>query len=315
MSQVTSQEPTAAMMSERSLRAMVAGRLSDHLTLVKPGITVMVLITAAIGFAFGAGSSLGGWTSGAWWWLLAVTVVGAGLSCMGAGTLNQVLERDTDQSMTRTKDRPLPAGRMPMGEALAQGLALAVAGVMVLWLGGNLLSALLSAFTIVCYVMVYTPLKRLSWTSTQVGAVPGAMPPVIGYAVAAGYVGPEALLLFAIMALWQIPHFLAIGILCRDDYAAAGMPILPVLDGETGRRTHRWNVATAVALLVAGVSPTLLGYTGWLAFGVALVCGVWFVLLAIRLVYDPSRARARALFLASLVYLPLVLGVLVLDRV
>lgn len=312
MSQVTSQEPTATMLNARSLREAVAMRFSDHLTLVKPGITVMVLITAAIGFAFGAQGVAGGWQ---WWWLLAVTVVGTGLSCMGAGTLNQVIERDTDQCMARTRDRPLPAGRMTIGEATVQGLLLSVAGVAVLWLGANLLAALLSAFTIISYVMVYTPLKRLSWTSTQVGAVPGAMPPVIGYAVAAGYVGPEALLLFAIMALWQIPHFLAIGLLCRDDYAAAGMPILPVLDGETGRRSHRWNLATAAALLVAGVSPTLLGYTGWWAFAVALLCGVGFLVLAVRLVQQPGRARARALFLASLAYLPLVLGVLVWDRV
>ncbi|MEX0654599.1 MAG: heme o synthase [Phycisphaeraceae bacterium] len=308
MSQVTSQEPSTAIIAGRSLRAAVVARLSDHLTLTKPGITLMVLITAAIGYAFGAG--------GAWSWLaLAVTVVGTGFSCMGAATLNQVLEGDVDRRMERTKDRPIPAGRLSAVEALVQGLALSLAGVVTLWAGANLLAALLSLFTIVCYVTVYTPLKQLSWTSTQVGAVPGAMPPVIGYAAAAGYVGPEAGLLFAIMALWQIPHFLAIGILCRDDYARAGMPILPVLDGETGRRTHHWSLATAASLLVAGLLPTLLGYTGYLALAVALLCGVAFFALAVRLVLQPTRPRARALFLASLAYLPLVLGALVLDRV
>ncbi|MEX0887056.1 MAG: heme o synthase [Phycisphaeraceae bacterium] len=295
----------AAVVDRPGLLAALAARISDHITMTKPGITVMVGVTAGIGFVVGAG--------GAFEWVsFAAALVGTAMSCMGAGVFNQVIERDTDALMRRTADRPLPAGRVSVGEAMLAGVVLAVAGVGLLWVAGNLLAAALAALTIVTYAMVYTPLKRMHSVSTVIGAVPGAMPPVIGYAAAAQWIGVEAVLLFAIMFWWQIPHFLAIGWLYRDEYARAGLPILPVID-PTGAQTFRQILVTSGLLLVAGLLPTLFGFAGWIAFAVALAAGGWFLVLAVRLVRQPTRQRARGLFLASLVYLPVVLAAVVVG--
>ncbi len=297
----------AAVVDERAgVLAAISARVSDHVALTKPGITVMVVVTAGIGFIVGSGGAIANWPG------LLAALVGTALSCMGASVFNQVYERDTDGRMTRTADRPLPAGRLGMGEAMVVGAAYAAAGVALLWVGTNVLAATVAALTIVLYAMVYTPLKRMHNVSTVVGAVPGAMPPVIGYAAAAQWVGVEAVLLFAIMFWWQIPHFLAIGWLYREQYAKAGLPILPVVD-PGGRQTFVQILVTSVLLLVAGVAPTLLGYAGWLAFAVALAAGLGFFALAVRLVMAPTRGRARGLFLASLVYLPVVLAAVVVG--
>ena len=319
MSQVSTQEssvpttPESLPLAERSTGAVWAARLSDHVALTKPGITVMVVITTLVGFLMAAGTvgpaGAAGWSP----WVLLATLAGTGLSCMGASVFNQVYERDTDAKMARTSNRPLPAGRLTVLEALGAGTVFSLLGLGVLWLGANWLAAALSAFTIFSYALIYTPMKRTSSASTVVGAVPGAMPPVIGAAAASGTVGAEAALLFAIMFVWQLPHFWAIGLLYRDQYAAAGMPILPVVD-DTGRRTHRQILVTAVALLALGVLPTAVGVSGYVALATGALCGAVFLVFAVRLVARPDRKRARALFLASLAYLPIVLPALLLNQ-
>lgn len=305
MTQVSSSQDNPALALDE--RSALSVRLSDHLTLTKPGITAMVVITAFIGFAMGAVDA--SWSPVA----LLAALVGTGLSCMGASVYNQVYERDTDALMRRTQDRPLPAGRLSVGEAIVAGTLFSVLGVGVLWTGANGLAAALSAFTIFSYCLIYTPMKRVSSASTIVGAVPGAMPPVIGYAAVTGRVGIEAVLLFLIMFVWQLPHFYAIGYLYREDYARARLPILPVIDA-TGRRTFRQILITSVALLIVGVLPALVGGGGVFTLLAGAVCGGAFLALAIKLVLTGTRNQARALFLASLVYLPVVLTVVLLDH-
>lgn len=305
MTQVSSSQKDSLLLLEDS--AAAPSRLADHFALTKPGITAMVAVTALIGFAFAA-------TEAPWSALtLIAALVGTSLSCMGASVFNQLYERDTDALMQRTSDRPLPSGRLLPMEAVLTGVTCTVLGVGILLAGAHPLAAALSAFTIFSYCLIYTPLKRLSMTSTLVGAVPGAMPPVIGYAAVTGTVGLPAVLLFAIMFIWQLPHFYAIGYLYREDYGRAGFPILPVID-PTGRRTFRHILVTSVALLVAGVLPAFLGVGGYLTLIIGALCGGGFLVLAVQLVRQATRQQARTLFLASLLYLPLVLTAVLLDH-
>lgn len=292
--------------------AQTPSRRADYAELCKLRISLMVAITTFVGFAFGLplGFGVGGWSV----WTLLATLAGTTLACMGSGVLNQVYERRSDALMQRTADRPLPAGRIGSWEAMALGVVLAVAGCVLLWFEANPLSAMLCAFTIFSYTHVYTPLKQVHWLSTHIGAIPGAMPPVIGYAAAAGRLDWEAAALFAIMFIWQVPHFLAIAYLYRDDYARAGIPMLPVIEPD-GRRTFRQILATCVVLLGAGAAPLLLGMTGYASLVVATLLGLWFLWLAIKLIQSGKRDDARKLFLASLVYLPVVFAAMMLDRV
>jgi protoheme IX farnesyltransferase len=286
------------------------GRLADYATLTKPRITSLVVVTAYIGFALGGYAVAGAWS----WLMLAGTLVGTALSCMGASVLNQLYERDTDGLMERTGNRPLPAGRIAPREAAWLGVLLSAAGVAALWLTTNSLAAAASTFTIVTYTLLYTPMKRVSTLAVWVGAVPGAMPPIIGYAAATGTIGTPAWIAFAIMFVWQIPHFLAIAWLYRDDYARAGLPMLPVVEPDGGS-TFRQILATCFALLPLGLLPTLLNVSGMAYFVTAFVCGLLFLACAAALVHRPDRTRARRLFFASLIYLPVVLGAMLIDAV
>lgn len=295
-----------ASLSAESVCPAQPGRLADLATLTKPRITVMVAITAYIGYALAP-------ASGASWLPLFWAMVGTSLSCMGASVLNQVYERDTDGLMNRTRDRPLPAGRQRPAEALVLGLVLSIAGVLMLGLGTYWLAAGLSAFTILSYALVYTPLKRMTTLSLLIGAVPGAMPPVIGYAAASGDLGLGAGMTFLIMFVWQVPHFLAIAWLYREDYARAGLVMLPVID-PSGRRTFHQILISCMMMLPLGLLPTYLGMSGLLYFATAMACGAGFLWCGIALVLQPTRQRARLLFLASLVYLPVVLAMLLLDQ-
>lgn len=287
------------------LAAASSTRLADLVQLTKVRITMMVVITTYIGFALsGVGSGL----------LLAVTLIGTALSCMGAAALNQFAERDVDALMPRTQSRPLPAGRVTPQVALVTGLALSVLGVAILAVGANVLTASLSAFTILSYILFYTPLKRVTSVSTIVGAVPGALPPVMGYAAATGRVDAPAVLMFAIMFLWQLPHFLAIAWLYRKDYAAANMPMLPVVD-PSGASTFRQMILGCVVLLPLGLMPTMMGVCGEAYFVVAMIAGLVFLLSACQLMITRTRRHARLAFFVSLIYLPVVLGMMLLDRV
>ncbi len=310
MSQISTDNLEVLQTDAVTRRSVWAQVTSDLVQLAKLRITLMVVITAWIGLELGR-RSLGLWETQTL--LTAMTLLGTALSCMGAGALNQVMERDTDARMMRTRLRPIPAGRISMMMGLVTGLVWSLLGVVILWWGTHPLAAAVSGFTIISYVLVYTPMKRVTSLSTVIGAVPGALPPVIGYTAVTGRFGPEAWVVFAIMFLWQLPHFLAIAWLYRDDYARGGFPMLPVID-PSGRSTFRQMLLGCVALLPVGLMPTMLGFSGGLYFTGALLAGLVFLGFAVAVVAKPNRAQARALFFASLVYLPAVLALLVVDR-
>ena len=283
-----------------------AAAVTDFVALTKPRITVMVVFTALVGFVMGsrAGVSPSG--------LLAV-LLGVALVASGASAFNMLLERDTDALMRRTQDRPLPGGRLLPLEVGLFGAGLTAIGLLVLyWLSGPTAAAV-GFVTWVSYVFVYTPLKRRTSLSTLVGAVPGALPPVIGWAAARGTVDPPAFVLFAILFLWQIPHFLAIAWIYREDYARGGLPMLPVLDPQ-GHLTGRQAVSHSLALLFVSLAPFAAGMSGRVYLVGAVVLGMALTLVALRVAALRSIPAARHLFLASIVYLPVLSALLLLDR-
>jgi protoheme IX farnesyltransferase len=273
--------------------ALARASMSDYVALTKPRITLMVVLTALVGFVMGSAGTLD-------LPRLAATLVGTGLVAAGASAFNMVLERATDALMVRTRNRPLPAGRMRTVEGCAAGLALTVPGLVVLHAACGATAAAVALVTWASYVFVYTPLKTRTSLSTVVGAFPGALPPVIGWAAARGAVEPGAFVLFAILFLWQIPHFLAIAWIYRDDYARGGLPMLPVID-PAGALTGRQAVANSLALLVVSVMPTLTGMTGWLYLAGATVLGVALTAAAVAAAVRRTIPAARRLFVASVV--------------
>jgi protoheme IX farnesyltransferase len=279
----------------------------DYLELTKPRITLMVVLTALMGFVLAAPAS-------PFAWVLAATLAGTGLVAAGASALNMVVERRTDALMRRTQARPVPAGRLAAAEATAFGLALTTLGLAVLaWFAGAL-AAGVAAVTWLSYVLLYTPLKTRTSLATIVGAFPGALPPVIGWAAARHAIEPGAFILFAIMFLWQIPHFLAIAWIYREDYARGGLPMLPVLDPE-GRITGRQAVAHTLALVVVSLTPPAAGLAGSVYLAGALVLGIGFAAVAVASAVHRDVVWARRLFLASLAYLVLLCVIFFVDRV
>ncbi len=284
-----------------------SGRLSDFVALTRPRVVVMVLVTTLVGFYLGS--------VGAPDYLrLVSTLIGLGLAAGGTLALNQYLEQDVDARMERTRLRPLPDGRLEPKEALLFGAVITGGGLLFLALVVNLLSAGVTAVSVGSYLFLYTPLKRKTSLCSIVGAVPGALPPVIGWAAARGELGVEAWVLFAILFLWQIPHSLAIARLYRDDYARAGIRLLPVIEPDGGS-TGRQIVSNCLALLAVGSLPTLIGLAGSVYFVGAFVLGVGFLGCGIGLAISRSETAARRLLLASLVYLPAQLGLMALDKV
>ena len=280
-------------------------RAGAFLELTKPRITTLVLVTAAVGYGVGAGRGL---DPAAFLALLAGTAMVAG----GASALNQYSERETDARMERTRRRPLPSGRVAPGEALAFGLAASLAGL-VLLATINALTALLGTAALASYVLLYTPLKRVTSLCTVVGAVPGAIPPLMGWAAARGSLSAGAWALFAILFLWQLPHFLAIGWIYREDYARGGFPMLPVMDRDgasTGRQMMLYSAALVPVTLVAGALAS--AGTGYLWS--ALVLSLLFFAGSVRFFRERTPAAARVLFLVSILYLPIVLALMVFDR-
>lgn len=291
----------AALATAEAWRA----RASDYGELAKPSITLMVALTALAGFGMAP-------HDGATLYSALTSVIGIALCCAASNALNQVLERDTDGLMARTRNRPLPAGRMDAWEALVFAIALAAGGVTLLALFANALSALLAACTIAAYAFAYTPLKRASSLALFVGAVPGAMPPLLGWVSATGSLSPSAFALFAILFVWQIPHFLAIDWLHREDYARAGLKTTAVCD-PTGTSTAWRAVAGCLALLPLGVSPFVLHLAGPVYAGSAILLGLAYLASSITLARNRTRQSARRLLLASVAYLPLLLLILALD--
>jgi heme o synthase len=284
-------------------RARVA---SDLVALTKPRVVLMVLITTAVGYYVGL-------TGGPDYGRLVALLLGTALAAGGTLALNQYWERDVDARMARTRTRPLPEGRLTPLEALLFGAALTAAGLGVLALGAGWAPALTVAATFVLYVFAYTPLKLRTAFCTLVGAVPGALPPVAGWAAARDDLGLGAWVLFGILFLWQLPHTLAIAQLYREDYARAGVRLLPVIDAQ-GRATERQILGGTLALLAVSLLPTLIGLAGGVYFTGALVLGAAFVMMGAQQALAPSLVRARRVLLASLLYLPLLLALLAFDK-
>jgi protoheme IX farnesyltransferase len=298
--------PHAADFPVEATEAPARPRVADYLELTKPRVAVLVLFTVAVGALLASGPRVNGW-------VLLHTLLGTALVAGGASALNQWLERRSDAKMRRTENRPLPAGRLSAAEVLTFGGLLGAGGVAYLALAlGHWAAAAVAALTFALYVGVYTPLKRVTTLNTLVGAVPGALPPLIGWAAARGGLTWAAAPLFLILFLWQVPHFLAIAWAYRDDYARAGLRMLPVFD-RTGRATARRMVGWCVALLAASLTPPLFGPVGRVYLGGAAVLGLGFLAAALYFRRAPSAAAARLVLRASLVYLPGLLALLLLD--
>ena len=287
--------------------ANVMRRAADFFELAKPRVVLMVLITAFVGFYVGSDAVPN-------YLELLQMLFGTALAAGGTLALNQYLERDTDSVMARTRHRPLPDGRLQPREAACFGMLITLAGLVYLALAVNWMSACVTAVITVSYLLFYTPLKRKSSLCMLVGAVPGALPPVIGWVAARGTLTVDAWVLFAIMFLWQVPHTLAIARLYRDDYAKAGIQFLPVIDPDSGS-TDRQIISHSAALLAVSLLPTLLGFAGAIYFVAAFVLGVAFLASGVRLAMNSNLLRARRLLYASLIYLPALLLIMALDRV
>ena len=289
--------------------------IRDYIELTKPRITWLILMSTGIGYFFGLPSAPTwlGFLKNIPLLQFLHTILGTGLIASGSAALNQWYERASDVKMRRTAHRPLPAGRLTAGRALTFGVAISVAGFLELWLGVNLLSGVIGFLTLAVYLFVYTPLKSRTWWSTTIGAVPGPMPPLIGYAAAAGALTRESWVLFAILFLWQFPHFYAIAWMYREDYARAGICMLPVVEPD-GRSTARQIVLYGIALIPVSLIPSLLGMAGSIYLIGALVLGLWFLYSGVRVALDRTLGRARGVLINSVLYLPLIYGLLLLDR-
>jgi heme o synthase len=281
-------------------------RVAAYLELTKPRITFLIVLTAAAGFALAVPGRVD-------YRAMFIAMVGIALLSSGIATLNQYMEKDLDALMRRTANRPLPTGKLLPWEALAFGVGLTALAELYLAVLVNPLSAVLGLTVISGYLFGYTPLKTRTSLSTFVGAFPGAVPPLIGWACARGEIGVEAWVLFAILFLWQFPHFLAIAWMYREDYTRAGILMLPVVEPD-GRVTGQQIVLYTVMLLPVSLLPTLLGTAGKIYFVGAIVLGMVFLYFSLRAAFSKSRHAARQLLLASVIYLPLLFILMVLDR-
>src|SRR5256886_5154221 len=283
-----------------------SGLIGDLVELVKARLTLLVLLTTAVGFYLGADGPIH---------LAALlhTVFGTAAAAAGAAALNQWWEYKLDAMMERTRSRPVPAGRMRPREAIIFGSALSIFGVAYLAFVSNALSAVLAAITIIVYIFAYTPLKRVSTFNTALGAVPGALPPMIGWAAARGTLNVGAWMLFAILFFWQLPHFFAIAWMYRDDYARAGFQMISS-DDPTGARSASQSVFFCMILFVVAGLPAFLGIATVFYLLAELILGGVFIAVAMRFLKTRTRSDARRLFITSIIYLPLLLGALVLSK-
>ncbi|HEU0208646.1 MAG TPA: heme o synthase [Candidatus Udaeobacter sp.] len=298
MKTVAAQNPSLASSRPRFI--------SDLAELVKARLTLLVLLTTAVGFYLGSDSPLD-------YRALVHTVFGTAAAAAGAAALNQWWERRPDALMHRTRTRPVPAGRMSPLQALTLGAALSIFGIAYLAILCNAFSAVLAAITIIIYIFAYTPLKRASTANTAVGAVPGAIPPMIGWAAARGNIDVGAWSLFVIVFLWQLPHFFAIAWMCREDYARAGFRMISG-DDLSGERSASQSVFFCILLLVLAGLPAFVGVVSYVYEVIELVFGALFVAVAMRFLRLRTASAARVLFIASIAYLPLLLAALVLTK-
>jgi len=274
--------------------------------LVKARLTTLVLLTTAVGFYLGERGAVN-------YLLMFHALFGTALVAAGAAALNQLLEREYDAKMRRTADRPLPSGRLQPTTVMLFGGICSVVGLIYLALLVNLLTCVVGAVTLVSYLFIYTPLKRVTWANTLVGAIPGALPPLMGWTAARNELGNEGWALFAILAFWQLPHFFAIAWMYRDEYAKAGFIMLPNVDAD-GSRTAQQAVSNTIALLLVSLCPFVFGMSGKIYLASALVFGAGFLFCAFRFSRRLSLASARQLFFASIIYLPLLLAAMCWDK-
>ncbi len=296
--------PNAA--AEAAAPTSAKARAAAYIELTKPRITFLIVLTSAAGFVLGARGAVN-------YAVLTHAMLGIALLSSGIATLNQYMERDLDGLMRRTENRPLPSGRLAPLEALWFGITLTIAAEFYLALSVNVLTAIMGLTVIAGYLFLYTPLKTRTSLSTAVGAFPGAMPPLMGWAAARGEVDIAAWVLFAILFLWQFPHFLAIAWMYREDYGRAGIRMLPVVEPD-GRVTGQQIILYAVMLLPVSLLPTFLGISGKVYLVAAVILGLLFLASSIRAALSKSNQHARQLLLASVLYLPLLFGVMVLNR-
>ena len=295
------------MSTLRTAEMTLASRANAYVALTKPDVSFLVLITTAAGYYLGSRGPVD-------WLHMVHTVFGTMLIAAGTAALNHYIERDSDRLMRRTASRPLPSGALKPGQALAYGVALSVAGAAYLYFAAGVLPAVLGAATCLGYLLGYTPLNKRTLWATFVGAFPGAIPPMIGWVAATGRLDAGAWVLFAILFFWQFPHFHAIAWMYRDDYARAGILMLPVVDRE-GSRTFRQILATAVVLVGASVLPAVAGMAGMIYFFGALLLSVGLLQVCIWAASAKTNYRAKWLMHATVAYIPLLLGLMVYDKI
>ncbi|MBV9067546.1 MAG: protoheme IX farnesyltransferase [Acidobacteria bacterium] len=283
--------------------ARLGSVMRDYLALSKSRIVMMVLITTAAGYLFGA--------KHVDWMLLLNTLLGTALVAAGTNALNQYIERDYDAKMRRTRLRPLPDGRIAPRAALVFSIAISILGTLYLGFAVNWLTAALGAFTLITYIFIYTPLKRLSAICTLIGAIPGAIPPLMGWTAATGVLGTGGWIIFAILFFWQLPHFMAISWMYRDDYARGGFAMLAVQDDD-GRTTARHAVFYSFALLTVSVLPPLFGLSTFVYLAGAVIAGGALTFASFAFLASRTPVRARRLFMASNIYLVVMMALLIL---
>ena len=280
-------------------------KFSAFIELTKPRITILILISTALGYYL-AESAMINYIN------FFYTILGTAILSGGSGTINHCIEKDLDMLMDRTKSRPIPAGLISINTALNFGLAQSIIGFAILWLFVNQLTAILGLATILLYLFVYTPLKKITWLNTTIGAIPGAMPALGGWAASANELSPNAWILFAILFLWQHPHFYAIAIMCKDDYERAGFKMLPVIEKEN-HRTNRQIIWHAFLLIPVSLYFVVTGALGIFYFWGALLLGIVYLISSIPLLKESSIKNAKLLLRTSVAYLPLLLIIILID--
>jgi len=281
--------------------------LAVYADLTKARLTFLVLLTTLVGFYLGYRGPVN-------YLLMLNTILGTALVASGASALNQLLEREHDAKMRRTRNRPLPTGRLQPTTVMIFGGVCSCAGLLYLALAVNLITSVIGAISLLSYLFIYTPLKRMTWLNTAIGAIPGALPPLMGWTAARGELSGEGWALFAILAFWQLPHFLAIAWIYREEYAKAGFVMLPVIDPD-GQRTARQAVSHTLGLLPISLCPFVFKMAGAAYLFGAFALGLAFIWFAVQFARHLTVTRARHLFLVSILYLPLLLVVMVLDKI
>ena len=281
-------------------------KIDSYIELLKPRILSLVLVTTALGYFLGGHGIQSALA-------LVHLLFGTACVCGGSAALNHYLERDADAKMNRTKNRPIPSGDIPATNALIFGIILTLAGVCYLYLKINLLTAFLALLTAFMYVLVYTPLKKVTWLNTTIGAIPGALPPMGGWAAATGNLDVGAWILFAILFLWQHPHFFAIAWMFKEDYKQGGFKMLPVVEPH-GQSTFKQTIWSLLFLIPVSIAPTLIGMSGKIYAVGALISGIYFLKSGWDFTQSKSIADARSLLKVSVIYLPILLILIVLDK-